>query len=1348
MSAVGRRSAVLAALALASTALAPGASAGAHSTHDTHSAHSSHGSHRAHVQAAAKRGAHAQVVDAAHLLPTAGAGKVSGLTSGRQAVFVRLRGPGAVSAARTEMARSGGPVRVRTDAAQQAALARRAQVRRTASAALATAVAIDPSARRLFEVGNALPGLGLVADGPALRAVARRADVVSVAPLVPKQPANANAAALTRVLDTWQNTGLTGTGVTVGVIDTGLDFTHADFGGAGTSDAYSSALADDTDPDWQSTLPSLAAAKVAGGYDFAGDAYDAGTASTDVPQPDADPLDCNGHGTHVAGTVAGYGVTSDGATFTGSYAGLDRNALLAMGIGPGMAPTARLYPLKIFGCSGSSDLLIPALDRALDPNDDGDFSDHLGIVDISLTSNYSTPDDPDNAEIDAVAADGVLPVVAIGNGGDRTDVGGSPANATRALAVASSVDSYQLQDGLRVTAPADAVPNGIAGGQDARTYTYPSGPVSGTVVTMPGDDGTPAHNNADGCNTFGSSQRAAVSGRIVWLEWDDDPATRRCNAITRAAHAAAAGAVGVLLTEQQPVFAGPISGSTLIPVFQLDDDATTALRSAIGAPLQVTFDPALRNAVPTLDDSISDTMSTFSSRGTHGSLGVVKPDVTAPGDTIASAGIGSGSGVAVESGTSMAAAHVAGIAALVEQTHPGWSAEQVKAAVMNTADHDIHVSADPDSAVYGPARDGAGRVDALDAVTTPLLAFNADAGGAVSASFGVVTDPVDVATLTRTQQITVQNTGDTDEPVTVGYAPAVSEPGVSYSTDTDSLTVLAHDAATVTVTMTVVARNLRHTIDPTMSASTELGDGLPAQNRQYLSDASGRLVITPTDTSLPALRVPVYGAARPASTLTATGGTDEVRRSGSSFDQGPSSPDSTTWTSYAVPMSLDATSPALPACSSSVTTKCTENQTARGGDIRYVGSGSFPGAVRGKPSFSTGYFYIGISTYGDSATLGTAVQPYALIDVNHDGTPDFRSYVADLPGTDVLLNNVVKISTGAIVDQEFVNWEDGSVDTNVFDTNTVIMPIWLPALGVKDDTTTRPVTFSVGESSRYAVNANGDIDDVGPITVDAVQPNVAVGVTPGLVPLFAGHGSIPALVTRPDTKALVFFLHNLDDVAGDTPNADRDQVVTLQPIATKFSSRAPSSIRAGSAARITGRLRMAGAAALAKATVTLSAEPSGSSSYHVVATRHTDSTGAVALHVRPTRTTTYRWHYVGTAGHGSATSTPRTVHVHNVVSIGARPHRVTGRQSFVLYGTTRPLVSGAVVHVQQQATHGWRTVHTITTRQQQLPNGVFEAGYRFRTHASSKGAHRYRARWPATSGRDSGTSAPVIVTVH
>ena len=78
------------------------------------------------------------------------------------------------------------------------------------------------------------------------------------------------------------------------------------------------------------------------------------TDGTESPPPDPDPLDCNGHGSHVAGTAAGFGVKSDHTTYTGPYN--STTYATSFGIGPGVAPKAKLVVLKVFGCDGATNV--------------------------------------------------------------------------------------------------------------------------------------------------------------------------------------------------------------------------------------------------------------------------------------------------------------------------------------------------------------------------------------------------------------------------------------------------------------------------------------------------------------------------------------------------------------------------------------------------------------------------------------------------------------------------------------------------------------------------------------------------------------------------------------------------------------------------------------------------------------------------------------------------------------------------------------------------------------------------------------------------------------------------------
>ena len=115
--------------------------------------------------------------------------------------------------------------------------------------------------------------------------------------------------------DVAQNSlGLTGRGIKVGIIDTGIDIDHPAFGGSGTPGT--------------SAFPS---ARIVAGYDLVGDAYNAGgTGAALVPVPDANPDDCGGHGTHVAGIVGANG------------GGLK-----------GVAPDVQFGAYRVFGCAGS-----------------------------------------------------------------------------------------------------------------------------------------------------------------------------------------------------------------------------------------------------------------------------------------------------------------------------------------------------------------------------------------------------------------------------------------------------------------------------------------------------------------------------------------------------------------------------------------------------------------------------------------------------------------------------------------------------------------------------------------------------------------------------------------------------------------------------------------------------------------------------------------------------------------------------------------------------------------------------------------------------------------------------------
>ena len=1032
----------------------------------------------------------AEGIPTAKVNPAGPAGKLAprlGAATGRTTAFIELAQAPAVDAYNAERAKGAPPGQARG-----AANAAKANVRTLVGSVLGQLRARDASTKVLFQTANAVAGVVVTADAAKIRELAQRPDVVSIRTIVPKTRGNASADQLTNTVAAWQQSGRFGDGVRIGVIDDGIDYTHADFGGPGTRAAYNAI-------DRAKATPLFPTAKVVGGTDLVGDDYDsAGTSGSSDPVPDPNPLACGEHGTHVAGTIGGLGLDPDGTTFTGDYGKLTADSLNAMRIGPGTAPKSLLYAIKVFGCAGSTDVTAQAMDWALDPDGDGDFDDHLDVVNMSLGSDFGAPDDPDSLFVRKLARSGVLPVISAGNGGDLYDVGGAPGNTPEALTVASSRDASVLRDAADVTAPAGIA--GREGGQYSQNYAgYDTLDATNSVVK-------PSLANPDGCGAYSDADKAAVAGRFVWLEWDDNDATRACGSGARAGNAQAAGAKGVLLSSGVEHFAAGIAGNAAVPMFQFTASATKRIRPALDeGTLRVRLYGTGRAALPTSDDSIVDTPSPFTSRGVRGPA--VKPDVAAPGDTIASALRGSGNDRTVLSGTSMAAPHASGIAALVRQAHPDWSVEEVKAAVVTSAGHDVVAG----GRTYPPQRVGAGRIDARAALATNVLAYVRDDPGTVSAGFGTVEVR---GAVSRTKTIAVVNKGDRPVTYDVGYQAVDSLPGVRYLLSAGSVRVPAHGTATVRVTLQVsdpVA--LRKVIDPTMETAQA---GLA---RQFLADASGRVVFSPAGGGV-ALRVPVYAAPKPVSQITTPGSLEfrgdqaVLNLNGHGVDQGSGSQ---RYRSLISVLELQASSPRLPACRGKLTDGCTVNDTAQGGDLRYVGAASTAPQARKQGHAQDSLLAFGLSTWGDWANVGSNTIPFVDIDTTGDGKPDFEAYVTKAAGSDVLLVNTVDLNRPGLpsVDVEAANGQLGDVDTNVFDTDVLVLPVRVAALGIDPDAASHKISYTVGVAGYYTApsSTNGLVDAVDtPLSFDALAPGYTVR-----------GGGDPALVyvARPGTSLVV-----------------------------------------------------------------------------------------------------------------------------------------------------------------------------------------------------------------------------------
>ena len=1037
----------------------------------------------------------------------------------------------------------------------------------SARAAIARVEALSAGVRRavgkrniIFEATNVYAGVAVRADASDLDRLASIPGVKAVHRLVPKERDNFIAVPLIAAPAAWTGAAGTGEGVTVGIMDTGIDYTHADFGGPGTVAAYQDALAA-KDAGQSPVYPDPA--KVAGGYDFAGNAYDAGTSERAVPQPDDNPLDCGGHGTHVAGTTGGYGVAADGSTYRGPWD--ESTPFATMGIGPGVAPKATLYAIKVFGCEGSTNLVVEGLDWAMDPNGDGDFSDHLDVVNMSLGSPYGSAQDPDSVATNNAVEAGISVIASAGNSGDTYEITGSPGVATKALSVAASEDNGQITDGFTaaIAGASKTYPASLAEANDWATQA-----ASGTVVEI-GDWSAPVgtDNNTDGCDVLSAADAAKVAGRIVLLQWDANDATRRCGSAGRVGNVAEAGATGAILGGPQDLFTAGIAGDARIPSLLTLGRATDALHSALlaGTAVTATIDGSLRNSekvVVTGPNDPTDTAMDFTSRGTA-LAGNVKPDVSGPGGTIFSAAVGTGSGGASYSGTSMAAPATAGVAALVLAAHPTWSPQQVKAAIMNTADHDLFLAPGRSGPIYDNLRMGSGRIDALAAVSTDAVAYVVDDPGAVSVSFGVM-NIASATSVSKSVRIKDLRTSGGSRSYAVSLQDVHALPGASYAVSPRSVSLAPGKSAQVRVTLTVDPSRLIHKADPTISLD-------PLQNgmmREFLADISSHLLVTPagSDTSL---RVPVFAAPRPASTLAAPA---SVKVTGS----GPLLTGSMALTGTGVDVSgakayerersritalqLAAESPRLPFCQPGVSTGCVTTNDEASADLRYVGFTSDARVItaRGQDPLSAetpGRAYFGVASWQPWRSAASITRFVFYLDFNNDGTPELLMLNVDL-GQDVFLAMALSgrpVDPLSLISLEQINNVAGNKDTAKLHGNVMTLPLNLAGLANPVDPDGNPVEpFITADTTSisYWVEAYGPgdvlIDVIGhprlPLRANLLAPEVTAFTSDGAVPAVAARGTRLTVTVDPramneNPKLLVF--HHLNTLAR------KAQVVTI-----------------------------------------------------------------------------------------------------------------------------------------------------------------------------------------------------------
>ncbi|HEX8355525.1 MAG TPA: S8 family serine peptidase [Pyrinomonadaceae bacterium] len=798
-------------------------------------------------------------------------------SSGPVAVLVELAEAPTTVVYADKMDASRQPREAAVAEATDAARAQLTRISRAQEAMATTLLGGRFNAREIYRVQRVLNGIAVYVEAGKLDELRRLPGVKAVHPLATEYPMLSTSVPFIGAPELWNNaagvrTNVTGAGIKVGIIDTGIDYQHSNFGGRGLLADYQ---ANNRATNADGFFPTQ---KVAGGFDFAGDAYN-GSAATAVPDPD--PMDCNGHGTHVAGIAAGLGVNADGTTFTGPYG--TNTPFNSLRIGPGVAPRADLYAIRVFGCTGGTNLTVQGIEWSVDPNGDGDFEDRLDVINMSLGSNFGVPSNTSALASDNAVRAGVIVVASSGNAGDTFFISGAPGVSGRAISVASTLDPGNTLNRSRINSPAAivrdlAVSNSLYGPQ---TFDVTGDVVIGTDVAEPADPGAGlvAGTTTDGCSPL--TNAAAVAGRIVMVD------RGRCAFEQKSKNAQDAGAIGVIIANNAaglpPNFTDDpaITSSNTVPTVGISQADGNAIRGQIagGQTVNVT----LRRV------SGADTISASSSRGPRGggtsAVFALKPDISAPGFDITSAQTGVSCPGCITpaptpgfipnnqpltiGGTSMAAPHVAGVMALLRELNPTWTVEELKAQVMNGAIRDIFTEPGGAGTRRGPGQVGAGRVDAPAAARTQVVAYNADDAGLVSVSF----DNEVVQGATRIKTVRVVNKGTTDVTYTLGVDTVSNAPGVTFTLPGgNTITAPAGRTVTFQVRMDAVEDQMDHTRDPSVSP-TQTGaspfnttfNNFP---RHYLTEEGS--YITFNEGSALRLRVPVYSPARPASTMSAT----------------------------------------------------------------------------------------------------------------------------------------------------------------------------------------------------------------------------------------------------------------------------------------------------------------------------------------------------------------------------------------------------------------------------------------------------------------------------------------------
>ncbi len=644
--------------------------------------------------------------------------------------------------------------------------------------------------------------------------------------------------------------GLDGRDVVVAIVDSGIDYYHAAFGGSGRLRDY--------DPDDENVVEpgTFPTARVVGGYDFAGQRYSPNCASLPFrlpdchtePHPDPDPLEPRelNHGTPVASILAGQASAR---------------------VPAGVAPAAKLVALKIMGnpigAPPASDLLPSALEWVVAHN--------LGlavpgtappvaidVLNLSVGYPWAGGLPPIERAIDAAVASGLTVVAATGDGGNVPFMASQPGAARNALAVGAAVPPGRAEQvfGLRAEWMAAGQVHRLTAPALEADFTPPLRQTGPITVPL-------AYYGLACLDAAGLPEPPAqdVDGRVALIERGGctfyDKLWNASKARARAAIVSSDDRDPVVMACEAP---SDCSRTPPLPAVMIERRPGSILRDLVMAGTVVTVGMAADLLVD--KENLTDVASSFSSRGPARS-GELKPQLVAPGSVIFAAQAGSGTLGGRRGGTSMATAFASGAAALLHQRSRReqlrLDALDVAALLANYADGSVRLG-NADTGPTAPiALAGAGRLNVWRSARGSLLVRAAAGAGISDLSLGLL--HLGDTPLTLVRPLTLRNL--TPSRQRLGVTLALQSPGEDERRGVEwqaprEVTVPAGGTTPLTVTITIDPVSLRPwglrgfgtAVDPAIVGRQEV---------------DGVLDLRPLDdprTEDQAVRVPIYVLAR------------------------------------------------------------------------------------------------------------------------------------------------------------------------------------------------------------------------------------------------------------------------------------------------------------------------------------------------------------------------------------------------------------------------------------------------------------------------------------------------------